>query len=125
MQTWRATLLFLALLPACDTRTSAHVVITFGEFTYHAFLNNTNNVEQYRWETPFEVAFVDFDAIDFRGDIRLEVLDDHDVEVYDRTFVGEGGDLLVFDETAAGDPGEWIIILTTTDADGDVFIRLH
>ena len=113
----------LALAPGCHhDRNDIDVSTSFAEFQYEGDFDHYTDVEQYRWETPLEQAFVDFEAFDFHGELRIEILDNHDVLIYDVLFIGDGGDFFVEDETLVGDPGEWIIVITAHDAHG--FVRL-
>ena len=94
------------------------------QFFWEAELVDFSRVEHYTWNTPFERAGVEFEGWDYDGSIRLEIFDDDDVLIYDRTFVSSGGQMVVEDRTDVGNDGNWRVRITVTGADGHVHITL-
>lgn len=96
-----------------------------GYFRYEADLDRYNRVETYRFDTYLDRARVTFDATDFSGSFRVEIFDDHDLLIYDRTFVGDGGDERHGDDTAHGDEGDWTVVVTAVHASGLVYLLIN
>ncbi len=117
-------LLGLASLPGCRGDNDPHVLNLYAEFTYETEMDNYTAVDDFDWQTPGGITRVDFEAFNFGGTVRVQVFDDDGDEVYDRTFSGSGHVQDHQDETDTGDSGEWEIVITSTNADGRVYLKL-
>ncbi len=120
---WAPLLLLVVAPMGCKSKRNHPIVeSTFGDFIYEGVFQNFTDIEQFDWDTPHFEAFVEFEAEDFFGEVRVQIFDDDNFPIYDSTFVGNGGDLFVSDETDFGEPGEWIIIISSFHVDG--YVRL-
>jgi hypothetical protein len=118
--------LFLGLAPACHHHRNDPDSDSFSwEFRWHGELDNFTNAELHEWDTFHERAIVDFEAWDFEGEIRVEIIDGDNETVYLATFSSNGGHLHHVDETDRGDDGDWHISIISTDAEGFVDLRVY
>ncbi len=118
-------LLGLASLPGCRGDNDPHVLNMFANFTYEAEMDNYTAVDDYDWHTPGGITRVDFEAFNFGGAVRVQVFDDDGDEVYDRFFAGSEQHIQEhLDETDSGDSGKWEIVITSTNADGRIYLKL-
>ncbi len=97
---------------------------TPSEFTWTGDLVGYDATDEYLWDTVWDEVFIEFEALHFFGEVRVQIFDHFFDEIYDETFFGSGGDLLVQTSSELGFSGEWRIVINSFDVDGDVTLRL-
>ena len=101
-------------------RNDPHSVEVPWSFHVDARLVDYNDTDAYEWETYRDWATVEFEAFDFWGEIVVQIWDDHDELIFERAYIGNGGDLYALEDTLDGDEGDWYIVITHYDVDGYV-----
>ena len=116
----------LALVAACDTRTSTEppfqpqVVVVPTEFAYQASaLLNVSSVNEYTWQSDGSAATVSQVPDNLRGTVSLVVLDGAGTQVYQHALTDTG----TF-TTASGVAGKWTVRVRLDDASGAITFRL-
>ena len=128
----KLALIFLVplALVGCHERRHRHVephpaaFASSTEFTWSGDLRGYDAFDEYIWDTVWDEVFIEFEAFDFHGDVRIQILDDTFTVVFDDTFFGTGGDLLVQTSSDLGFSGEWTIRITSDRVFGDVRLTL-
>ncbi len=93
------------------------------EFQWTGDLISYDALDEYDWNTVWDLVFVEFEAFDFSGVIRVQIFDDDFVEILDETWVGYGDDVLIRTSSAAGVSGQWRVRITSDDLWGDLALR--
>lgn len=94
------------------------------EFFWSGDLRNYDALDEYVWNTVWDEVFIEFQAFDFFGEVRVQIYDDLFDEIFDETYFGGGGDLIINTTSELGFSGEWTVVITSFDVYGDVRLRL-
>jgi len=94
------------------------------EFTWTGDLVAYNATDEYLWFTVWDEVFIEFEGLDFFGEVRVQIWDDLLEPIFDETYFGSGGDILVNTSSELGFAGEWTVRITTYDVFGTVTLRL-
>jgi hypothetical protein len=122
-------LLIPLLLFGCHERSNRHdgphptAYASPTEFQWTGDLISYDALDEYDWNTVWDLVFVEFEAFDFSGVIRVQIFDDDFVEILDETWVGYGDDVLIRTSSASGVSGQWRVRITSDDLWGDLALR--
>ncbi len=94
------------------------------EFTWTGDLRSYDAFDEYLWTTVWDEVFIEFEAFNFFGEVRVQILDDTLTQIYEETYFGSGGHFHVNTSSELGFAGEWTIQITTWDVFGDITLRL-
>jgi hypothetical protein len=93
------------------------------EFTWTGDLFGYSATDEYLWDTVWDEVFIEFEAVDFFGELRVEIYDHFFTKIFDETYFGSGGHLQVNTMSELGFSGEWTIFITSFHVDGGVTLR--